>query len=111
MRQLLAELLDVVREQAEAQAARLQLADLVHDRPVHARRGLAPEAAVRLHVDRRADDARRLLDHALEVGRDVELALLEQVPVGLVLDLALRLGRVGIGGDRVGDARGPSTPM
>ena len=47
--------------------------------------------------------ARRLLDHAFEVGRDVELALLEQVPVGLVLDFAFGFGRVGIGGDRVGD--------
>ena len=100
---VVAELLDVVREQPDAQPALLELAHLVHDGPVHARRGLAPEAAVRVHVDRLSDDARRLLDHAFEVGRDVELTLLEEVPVGLVLDLALVLGRVGIGGDRVGD--------
>ncbi len=39
-----------------------------------------------------------------EVRGDVELTLLEQVPVGLVLDLALFFGRVGIGRDRVGDS-------
>ena len=38
-----------------------------------------------------------------EVRRDVDLALLEQVPVGLVGDLAGGLGRVGIVGHRLGD--------
>ena len=100
---VVAELLDVVRQQADAQPACLQLAHLVHDHPVHARCSGAPEAAVRVHVDRASEHLRRAFDNAVEVGRDVELALLEQVPVGLVFDFAFVLRGIGIGAERVGD--------
>ena len=43
---------------------------------------------VRVHVDRASEHRRRPLDDAIEVGGDVDLALFEQMPVGLVLDLA-----------------------
>ncbi len=102
-----AELLHVVRQQADAESACLELADLVHDRPVHARRRLLPESAVRVHVDRLTDDRGRLFDHALEIGRDVEPTFFEEMPVGLIFDFALDFGCVGIGGDRRRRGRDP----
>ena len=105
---MLAELLHVVGEQAEAEAAVLELADLVHDHPVHAGRALPPEPAVGLHVDLGAEDRGRAFGQPVEIRGDVDLALLEQVPVGLVDHLACRFRGVGIvrhgfghrGGDR-----------
>ena len=90
---VLAELLHVVGEQAEPDAAVLELADLVHDHPVHAGRALPPEAAVRVHVDLGAEDRGRAFGEPGEVRRDVDLPLLEQVPVGLVERRRPRLPR------------------
>ena len=109
---VLAELLHVVREQAEPEPAVLQLADLVHDHPVHARRALTARSGRTPPCRSRCRGSRaRVRSSRVEVGRDVDLALLEQVPVGLVVDRAGGFGRVGIVGDRLGDRARPSTPM
>ena len=87
---------------------------------MHTRCGAAPEAPVRVHVERPAEHRGRLLDHAIEVRRDVDRTLLEQMPVGLVTRAPRGLDRVRVRGDRVGDlvrdlrgdrATRPSTPM
>ena len=103
---MLAELLHVVGEQPEPQAARLELADLVHDHPVHAGCALTPEASVRLHVDLGTEDRGRALRQPGEVGRDVDLALLEQVPVGFVADVAGGFRGVGVFRHCVGNRGG-----
>ena len=103
---VLAEFLHVVGEQADAQAAVLQLAHLVDDHPVHTRCRAAPEPSVRVHVERPAEHRGRLLDHAFEVRRDVDRTLLEQVPVGFVTRAPRGLDRVRVGGDRIGDLVG-----
>ncbi len=100
---VVAELLDVVRQQTESQPARLQLADLVHHHPVDTGCGRAHEPSVRVHVDGLAEHRGRLGDDVRVVRRHVDLALLEQMPVGLVGDPARDLGRIGIVAHPLGD--------
>ena len=68
---------------------------------MHTRCGAAPEAPVRVHVERPAEHRGRLLDHAIEVRRDVDRTFLEQMPVGS--SRALPGLDAGVRGDRAGD--------